>query len=194
MSNYTILAVVNLIWFLFVILILKASHDLRMKLQNELDGLNHKRNRELESASENLRTANRLAEERLRSVTKLNSQLTAVEAARERYVNDVVANNATITELKKQLETYETTYNDMNRIIGERDAAIHELEQTVGRLKNEAVRYAEMAKGRQADLEALKKTAERDARILAEARKHNNSLRSAVTSVFDTLSRAMEEN
>lgn len=218
MNQYIIaLVIANVAWFGFVVMILNAFHRLRLKYENEIDVLNHKRNQESDEAqriSDNLRTANRMAEDLRKESSRLKSQLEAVERARDKYVTDVINNNSTIADLKKELETYETTYNDTNRIIGERDAAIHELEQTVGRLKNEAVRYAEMAKGRdqavaeqrnqaekfrfereqlKADLEALKKTAERDARLLAEARKHNNSLRSAVTNVFNTLTNVMEE-
>lgn len=153
MNQYIIALVIsNIAWFGFVVMLLKSFHELRMKMERQFDTIRERHEDQLATASDNLRTANRMAEDLRKESNRLKSQLEAVDRARDKYVTDIINNNSTIADLKSQLEKSAKT------------------------------------------IEELLDAAERDARILAEARKHNNSLRSAVTSVFDTLSRAMEEN
>lgn len=216
MNQYIIALVIsNIAWFGFVVMLLKSFHELRMKMERQFDTIRERHEGQLETASDNLRTANRMAEDLRKESSRLKSQLEAVERARDKYVTDVINNNSTIADLKKELETYETTYNDMNRIIGERDAEIAHLKDSVERLKEEGGRFAQLSQTRgnelieqrnqaekfrfereqlKTELAAIKRTADKDACLLAEARKHNTSLRSAVTDVVITLNHAMEEN
>lgn len=146
MNQYIIaLVIANVAWFGFVVMILNAFHRLRLKYENEIDVLNHKRNQESEAAERVAgfrRDLQKLADERALKIERLTKQVDQLEMIRDKYVEDVVANQDTIAKLKKEQETYETTYNDMNRIIGERDASIHELEQKLERITLECSRRA----------------------------------------------------